>query len=115
VRRPVHRRATRAGSGSSNAGRGLLEEVSSIFKVLSDPTRVKIVFALARTELCVCDLATLLGLSVSAVSHQLRLLRSLKLVKYRKENRFAYYSLDDDHTAQLLQDVLEHVQGQGRT
>jgi len=90
---------------------GVLEEVSAIFKVLSDPTRVKIVFALSRTELCVCDLAALLGLSVSAVSHQLRLLRSLKLVTYRKENRFAYYSLDDDHTAQLLEDVLEHVQG----
>ena len=55
------------------------------------------------------DLAALLGLSVSAVSHQLRLLRSLRLVKYRKEGRLAYYSLDDDHTGQLLHDVLEHV------
>ena len=58
-----------------------------------------------------CDVAALLGLSVSAVSHQLRLLRNLRLVKYRKEGRLAYYSLDDDHTGRLLQDVLEHVRG----
>lgn len=88
-----------------------IEEVTDIFKVLSDPTRAKIVFALSRAELCVCDIAALLGLSVSAVSHQLRLLRSLRLVTYQKEGRLAYYSLDDDHTAQLLQDVLSHVQG----
>ncbi len=83
--------------------------VADIFKVLSDPTRVKIVFALSRAELCVCDLAALLGLSVSAVSHQLRLLRNLGLVKYRKAGRLAYYSLNDDHTEQLLHDVLKHV------
>lgn len=92
---------------------GTIEEVSSVFKVLSDPTRVKIVFALSWAELCVCDIAALLDLSVSAVSHQLRLLRSLRLVKYRKEGRLAYYSLDDDHTARLLQDMLEHVRGKG--
>lgn len=87
-----------------------IEAVSDTFKVLSDPTRMRIVFALSRAELCVCDMAALLGLSVSAVSHQLRLLRNLRLAKYRKEGRLAYYSLDDDHTAQLLQDVLNHVQ-----
>ena len=83
--------------------------VSNIFKVLSDPTRTKIVFALSQAELCVCDLAALVSLSDSAVSHQLRLLRSLKLVKFRKVGRLAYYSLDDDHTARLLLDALEHV------
>jgi ArsR family transcriptional regulator len=88
-----------------------VHEVTDIFKVLSDPTRAKIVFALSRAELCVCDIASLLGLSVSAVSHQLRLLRGLRLVKYRKEGRLAYYSLDDDHIARLLQDVVEHVRG----
>jgi DNA-binding transcriptional ArsR family regulator len=87
-----------------------IQAVVDIFKVLSDPTRIKIIFALSRAELCVCDLAALLGLSVSAVSHQLRLLRSLRLVKYRKEGRLAYYSLDDDHTGHLLHEVLEHVQ-----
>ena len=89
-----------------------IETVTDIFKVLSDPTRAKIVFALSRAELCVCDIAALVGLSVSAVSHQLRLLRSLRLVTYRKEGRLAYYSLDDDHTAQLLQDVLSHIGGE---
>ena len=83
--------------------------VSEVFKVLSDPTRARIVFALSQTELCVCDLAALLNLSDSAVSHQLRLLRSLRLVKYRKVGRLAYYSLDDDHTQRLLLDALEHV------
>ncbi|HHH40423.1 MAG TPA: transcriptional regulator [Chloroflexi bacterium] len=87
-----------------------IRQVANIFKVLSDPTRVRIIFALSRAELCVCDLAALLGLSISAVSHQLRLLRNLRLVKYRKEGRLAYYSLDDDHTGQLLHEVLEHVQ-----
>jgi DNA-binding transcriptional ArsR family regulator len=88
-----------------------IEAVSNTFKVLSDPTRARIVFALSRAELCVCDIAALLGISVSAISHQLRLLRSLRLVKYRKEGRLAYYSLDDDHIARLLQDVVEHVRG----
>ena len=69
----------------------------------------RIVFALSQTELCVCDLAALLNLSDSAVSHQLRLLRSLRLVKYRKVGRLAYYSLDDDHSQRLLLDALEHV------
>jgi len=89
----------------------VVKTVTDIFKVLGDPTRAKIVFALSQAELCVCDIAALLGLSVSAVSHQLRLLRALKLVKYRKQGRLAYYSLDDEHIAQLLQDVLAHVQG----
>ena len=86
-----------------------IQEVTDIFKVLSDPTRAKVVFALSRAELCVCDIAALVGLSISAVSHQLRLLRGMRLVKYRKEGRLAYYTLDDEHTGQLLVDVLEHV------
>ena len=88
-----------------------IQAVADIFKVLNDPTRVRIVFALSKADLCVCDLASLVGLSISAVSHQLRLLRSLGLVKYRKEGRLAYYSLTDEHTRQLLGDVLEHLQG----
>ncbi len=89
----------------------VITRVAGIFKVLSDPTRVRIVFALSKADLCVCDLASLVGLSVSAVSHQLRLLRSLGLVKYRKEGRLVYYSLTDEHTRHLLGDVLEHLQG----
>jgi ArsR family transcriptional regulator len=82
---------------------------AEVFATLGDPTRVRIVAALARAELCVCDLASLLGMTVSAVSHQLRLLRHLGLVKYRKEGRLAYYSLDDVHPSEILKQVLEHV------
>jgi len=84
--------------------------LAETFKVLSDPTRLKILYALSLTELCVCDLSALLGMRESAVSHHLRLLRALKLVRYRKEGRMAYYSLDDEHIEQLLQQGLEHVQ-----
>ncbi len=84
-------------------------QVTDIFASLSDPTRARIVFALAKAELCVCDLATLLGMTISAVSHQLCVLRHLGLVKYRKEGRMAYYSLDDEHASALLTQTLEHV------
>jgi ArsR family transcriptional regulator len=83
--------------------------VTDIFKILADPTRARIVFALSQAELCVCDLANLVGISVSAVSHQLRLLRSLQLVKFRKEGRLVYYTLSDEHVKQLLGDALAHV------
>lgn len=84
--------------------------LAEAFKVLSDPTRVKIIHALSKAELCVCDLSALLVMHEPAVSHHLRLLRALKLVKYRKEGRMAYYSLDDEHIAKLFQQGLEHVQ-----
>ena len=91
----------------------VITRVADIFKVLNDPTRVRIVFALSKAELCVCDLASLAGLSVSAVSHQLRLLRALGLVKFRKAGRLVYYSLTDQHTQQMLCDVLEHLRQPG--
>ena len=87
-------------------------EISSLaetFKILGDPTRLKIVLALARAELCVCDLATLFELSVSAISHQLRLLRSMKLVKYRKAGKMVYYSLDDEHIEDIVHLAQTHV------
>jgi len=84
--------------------------LAEAFKVLSDPTRVKILFALSKAELCVCDLSALLGMNESAVSHHLRLLRALKLVTYRREGRMAYYSLDDEHIEKLFQQGLEHIQ-----
>ena len=77
--------------------------------MLGDPTRVSIAWALSREELCVCDLAAMLGMSQSAVSHSLRGLRELRLVKFRKEGRTAFYSLDDDHIARLLALGFEHV------
>ena len=88
------------------------EAVSALaetFKVLGDPTRLRIAFALAREELCVCDLATLLGVSQSVVSHSLRALRQMQLVRYRKEGKIAYYALDDHHIATLVDEGFQHV------
>lgn len=83
--------------------------LSETFKVLGDSTRLRIVLALAKEELCVCDLATLIGVSVSAISHQLRLLRGMRLVKYRKEGRMVYYSLDDEHIENIIREAQTHV------
>jgi ArsR family transcriptional regulator len=84
--------------------------LAETFKTLSDPTRVKILYALSLKELCVCDIANLLGKTSSAVSHQLRLLRSQKLVKFRKQGKIAYYSLDDEHIHHLLKEGLKHAE-----
>lgn len=83
--------------------------LAETFKVLSDPTRVKILHALSCAELCVYDLGAVLGMSSPAVSHHLRLLRALKLVKYRKDGRVAYYSLDDEHIETLFAQGLDHI------
>lgn len=83
--------------------------VAEIFKVMGEPTRAQIVHALAQEELCVCDLAAVLGMSVSAVSHHLRLLRNLRLVKFRKDGRMVYYSLDDEHVISIFMEGLRHV------
>lgn len=84
--------------------------LADTFKALADPTRVRIISVLAQTELCVCDLAATLGMSQSAVSHQLRLMRRMRLVKNRKQGRMVYYSLDDDHICDLFQRGLEHIE-----
>ena len=87
-----------------------IERVSRLFSALSDPTRLKILHALTVTkELCVCDLAALAELSVSAVSHQLRLLRDRDLVHARRDGRMVYYSLADDHVATLMGTGIEHA------
>ena len=86
-----------------------LDRLALTYKVLGDPTRLKIVMALAEGEMCVCDLAAFLGLSESAVSHQLRRLKDLALVRNRREGPVLYYSLDDEHVADLLEVGLEHV------
>ena len=83
--------------------------LAELFKTMGDPTRIKILYALKERELCVCDLSELLDMSSSAISHQLRVLRNNKLVKYRKEGRSVYYSLDDDHVMCLFGQGLEHV------
>jgi DNA-binding transcriptional ArsR family regulator len=84
--------------------------LAQTFKVLGDPTRTKIIFALSKEELCVCDIAAFLGISQSATSHQLRVLRNMSLVKYRKEGRTAYYSLDDNHIKNLFDEGVRHIE-----
>jgi DNA-binding transcriptional ArsR family regulator len=86
-----------------------LNRLASTYKVLGDPTRLRMVAALAGGEMCVCDLAAFLGFSDSAVSHHLRRLKDLALVKSRRDGQVLYYTLDDDHVAELLQIGLNHV------
>jgi len=86
------------------------QRISNDFKIISDPTRVKILYALSQKEICVHDLAALLGKTASAISHQLRLLRERNLVKFRKEGKMAYYSLADEHVIQLIKMGSEHAQ-----
>jgi DNA-binding transcriptional ArsR family regulator len=84
--------------------------VADVFKLLGDPTRVRLVDALSHGERCVCDLAALVGLTESAVSHQLRLLRGARLVRVRRAGRQAFYSLDDHHVLGLVHDTRKHVE-----
>jgi DNA-binding transcriptional ArsR family regulator len=84
--------------------------LAQTFALLGDPTRTRLLDALSRRELCVCDLANLLGMSLSAISHQLRLLRTARVVKARREGRMIYYSLDDHHITNLLAEGLRHVE-----
>jgi len=86
-----------------------LDRLSLTYKVLGDPNRLKIVMALRNVEMCVCDLAAFTGLSESAVSHQLRRLKDLALVKNRRDGQIIYYALDDEHVSALLEVGLEHV------
>jgi DNA-binding transcriptional ArsR family regulator len=87
-----------------------VDALAEVFKLLGDPTRVRILDALTHGERCVCDLAALVGLSESAISHQLRLLRSSRLVRVRRAGRLAFYSLDDHHVVGLLHDTRKHIQ-----
>lgn len=84
--------------------------LADLFKMLGDPTRVRILDTLAQGERCVCDIAALVGMSESAVSHQLRLLRTTRLVRVRRAGRQAFYALDDHHIIGLLHDAQRHVQ-----
>ena len=89
------------------------EDLCQIFKALGDQSRLKILWALDHQEMCVCDLAALLGITESGVSHQLRLLRTLRLVKNRRAGTILYYRLADDHVSQLVRIALEHIQEPG--
>ena len=84
-------------------------EVSELFKVFGDSTRSRMICALRLEEMCVCDLAALLNMTQSAISHQLRILRSSRLVKSRKQGRVVYYSLDDDHIGEIFSLAFTHM------
>jgi ArsR family transcriptional regulator len=86
-----------------------LMDLADLFKVFGDSTRVRIISALLHAEMCVCDIAALLGMSKSAISHQLRALRQTKLVKYRREGKVVFYSLDDEHVGNIFAQGLTHV------
>jgi DNA-binding transcriptional ArsR family regulator len=87
----------------------ILQDLSETFKLLGDSTRLNIIHLLSKQELCVCDLASLLNATNSLISHQLRVLRTLRLVKVRREGQMAFYSLDDDHIRHLFNEGLIHV------
>ena len=89
---------------------GRLNELAEFFRVFGDSTRIRILYALSRSERCVLELAELLGASQSAVSHQLQILRSSRLVKYRREGKTVYYSLDDGHIFSIINMGLEHIE-----
>lgn len=86
-----------------------LYKLAEFFKVFGDSTRIRILCALFESEMCVCDLATLLKLSQSAISHQLRTLKGARLVRYRREGKVVYYSLDDDHIKHIFDEGLRHI------
>lgn len=88
----------------------ILYDLADLYKVFSDMTRIRILYALSCSELCVYDIATTVGMSQSAISHQLRVLKQAKLVKYRREGKTVFYSLADDHIETILSQGLEHVQ-----
>ena len=88
----------------------LLNELADFYKVFGDATRVKILCALLASEMCVCDLAELLGMTQSAISHQLRVLKQAKLVKNRRDGKTVYYSLADGHIQNIISQGMEHIQ-----
>lgn len=87
----------------------LLYDLSDLFKVFGDTTRIKIICVLFQSEMCVCDIAAALNMTQSAISHQLRVLKQARLVKYRKEGKVVYYSLEDDHVKRIFDQGLLHI------
>lgn len=88
---------------------GHLYDLAELFKVFGDSTRIKILWALSESDMCVCDIAALLNMTQSAISHQLRILKQARLVKYRKDGKVVYYSLDDSHVKQIFEQGLVHI------
>ena len=88
----------------------LLYDLAELFKIFGDSTRIRILYALLESELCVCDIARLINVSQSAVSHQLRVLKASKLVKFRREGKVVFYSLADSHVQSILSQGMEHIE-----
>lgn len=86
-----------------------LFDLAELFKVFGDSTRIKILYVLFESEMCVCDIAQVLKMTVSAISHQLRILKQARLVKYRKEGKSVFYSLSDDHIKKMIDNGMEHI------
>ncbi len=86
-----------------------LLDLSEFFKVFGDSTRIKILYVLSQSEMCVCDIATLLQMGQSAISHQLRVLKQMRLVKFRRDGKTVFYSLSDDHIQTILAQGMEHI------
>ena len=105
----LHPRDTAARRGSLMSA-AAVRDVAETFRILGDPTRVRILDALSRGALCVCDIATLAAISESAVSHQLRLLRTMRLVKSHRAGRLVFYEVDDQHIIELLRQAQTHVE-----
>lgn len=87
----------------------MLYDLAEFFKVFADSTRIKIIYALSKSEMCVCDISEILNVSQSAVSHQLRMLKQMKLVKYRREGKSIFYSLSDEHIEDIFNKGMEHI------
>ena len=87
----------------------LLYDLAELFKVFGDSTRIKILYLLFESEMCVCDIAALLNMTISAISHQLRVLKQSQLVRFRREGKTVYYSLADDHVRSILAQGMDHV------
>ncbi len=86
-----------------------LFDLAELFKIFGDSTRIKILYVLFETEMCVCDIAQILNMTVSAISHQLRILKQARLVKFRKEGKSVFYSLADDHIKKIIDNGMEHI------
>lgn len=104
----VHEEAVQAALEARSADEDI-DRLAGMFSILGSPTRLRLLEALAERDLCVCDLSAVVGVSQSAVSHHLRLLRQLRMVSFRKEGRMAYYRLKDEHVAEIIDSGLSHA------
>ncbi len=98
-----------AHAGGQMPSDGELQALADLYKIFGDGTRIRILYVLYDTELCVCDIAQMLGMNLSAISHQLRLLKQARLVKFRRAGKTVFYSLADDHIHSILGQGMDHV------